>query len=395
MITPQEALEAFEKYGSKRKAASELGVARTTFRRLLKKGQNQDSNYEDKDLKIRRLEKTVSSLKTELKKAQDEQLTNSDVRKYILGIKEQGDALPDWTVQKKKDKNQDNIPSMLLADFHWGEQVEPSQVFGLNEYNMEIAQKRIKKVTENAIWLLRYHIRQESYPGFVLHLNGDLISGDIHDELSQTNEDQVMPVVLDVYGNLKQVIEHLVKEFGKVFVPCTIGNHGRTNKKPQHKAQAYKNFDWIIYHLLADWFASDDRVTFLIGDDDEIQFEINNHVYRQTHGAQFRGGTGFIGAIAPISRGENKKRIAAQSQGMTYDTLVLSHFHQTLWQPRTVVCGSLVGYSEYGADLNFEYEPPQMLMWLTDPVYGKNSPLEVYATDPKERNDQTFTQVAF
>jgi hypothetical protein len=395
MVTPEQALEAYKKHGSKRKASQKLGVPRTTFRRLLKKAINQDEAYEDKDLKLRQQEKTINSLKKELKKAQDEKLTNEEVRKYILGIKKQGDSLPDWVVEQRQEKQQDNVPMMLLADLHWGEVIKPQQVFGLNEYNLEIAQQRLKKVTSNAIWLLRNHIQQKSYPGFILALNGDMISGDIHDELSQTNQKAVMPILLDLYGNLKRTIEIFADEFGKVFLPCTIGNHGRTNKKPQHKEQAFKNFDWIVYHLLADWFSNDDRVTFLIGDDDEIQYEVAGHVYRQTHGAQFRGGTGFIGAIAPISRGEHKKRIAAQSQGLVYDTLVLSHFHQTVWRPRVVVCGSLVGYSEYGADLSFEYEPPQMIMWLTDPVCGKNSPMEVWAIDPKEEKEQYFTQVSF
>jgi hypothetical protein len=37
MITPEDALEAYKKYGSKRKAAQVLGLPRTSFRRLLKK----------------------------------------------------------------------------------------------------------------------------------------------------------------------------------------------------------------------------------------------------------------------------------------------------------------------------------------------------------------------
>ena len=62
---------------------------------------------------------------------------------------------------------------------------------------------------------------------------------------------------------------------------------------------------------------------------------------------------------------------------MSYDTLLLSHFHQIFWHRHFVVSGSLPGYSEFGADLNYEYEPPQMVMWLTDPVYGKVSPMEI------------------
>ena len=393
MTTPEKALEYYKKYGSKRKGAAEMGVARTTFRRLLEKADTMMPEHE-KDLKIRRQENIISNLRQELKRAQDERLTNETVKKYIIGVQSQDSDTLSWTARKDAQTSDDNIPVLLLGDLHWGEVIKPSQVFGLNEYNLAIAAERLKRLTENTIWLLRSHLSKRNYPGFVLALNGDLVAGDIHEELSETNEQAIMPTVIDVYQNLKTMISTLADEFGKVFIPCVYGNHGRINKKPQHKAQAYKNFDWLIYTLLAQWFQDDPRVAFLIGDDDEIQYEVNGHIYRQTHGAQFRGGTGFLGAVAVVARGSNKKRIASQSQNMVFDTLLLSHFHQVYWHRHFVVSGSLPGYSEYGADLNFEYEPPQMIMWLTDPIYGKVSPMEVRCEEgpPKPANP---TQVNF
>ncbi len=374
-MTPEQALEAYKKYGSKRSAAKALNMPRSSFRRLL--GKAEPIKIEDSTLKIRQQEKTISTLRSELKKAQDHQLDNAAVKQYILGVKPKEVKPLPWVLNKNTQTRDDNIPVMILSDLHWGEVIKPSQVFNLNEYNMTIASNRLKRLTENSVWLLKENLTKRNYPGFALALNGDLVAGDIHQELSETNESAMMPVVMDVYVHLITVIKTLADEFDKVFIPCCYGNHGRTNKKPQHKDQAFKNFDWLIYTLLEKWFEDDKRVTFLVSDDDEIQYEVNGHIYRQTHGAQFRGGTGFIGSLGPVSRGSHKKKIASQSQNMSYDTLLLSHFHQIFWHRHFVVSGSLPGYSEYGADLNFEYEPPQMIMWLTDPVYGKVSPMEV------------------
>jgi predicted phosphodiesterase len=288
----------------------------------------------------------------------------------------------------------DNIPISILSDVHAGEVVDPKQVFGLNEYSMTIMQERLSMYVNNIFWLLEEHLSPREYSGFVFCLGGDMIAGDIHQELSETNEQQVMPVLLDLYQNLKYVIEILADKFGKLFIPCVYGNHGRTNKKPQHKSQAYKNFDWLLYHLLADSFQEDSRVNFLIGDDDEVQFKVANTVYRLTHGAQLTGGSGFIGPLAPITRGEKKKNIVAQTQSLPYDVLLMGHFHQTLWMPRTVVNGSLVGYSEYAADKNLEYEPPKQMLWLTDPSFGKVSPMEVYC-DNARTQAQSLKQVVF
>jgi hypothetical protein len=375
MVTKEEAIEAYKKYGSKRAAAKALNLPRTSFRRIL--GSEPEIKANNSTLKLRQYEKTISSLRSELKKAQDEQLDNQSVKEYIFGIKPKDYKPLDWTINKNHISRDNNIPVLLLGDLHWGEVINPAQVFNLNAYNMKIASERLKTLTENTIWLLKENLSKRDYPGFVLCLNGDMVAGDIHQELSETNESEMMPVVMDVYKHLITVISTLAKEFDKVFVPCCYGNHGRTNKKPQHKNQAYKNFDWLIYVLLEKWFEDDENVTFLVSDDDELQYEVNGHIYRQTHGAQFRGGQGFLGSISPISRGSHKKKIASQSQNMSYDTLLLSHFHQVYWHRHFVVSGSLPGYSEYGADLNFEYEPPQMIMWLTDPVYGKTNPMEV------------------
>jgi hypothetical protein len=398
-MTPEEAKQFYEECGSIRAASRASGIPRTTFRRLLKKSglEVDDNKTDDLTLKVRKQEKIIQNLSRELKKAQNELLTNQEVRQHILQIKEKDSgAVPAWTVQQKDHSLDDNIPCAILSDTHWGETIDSRQVFGLNEFNMTIGERRLSHFINNIFFLIDNHLAPRKYPGLVFCLGGDMISGDIHQELSETNEHQVLPVFLDLYQNLRYAIWLLAEKFGKVFIPCVYGNHGRLNKKPQHKNQAYKNLDWMLYHLLADYFQDDDRVSFLVGDDDEVQFQVLNHTYRLTHGAQFRGGTGFVGSLAPISRGEHKKRIVSQSQNTMYDTLVIGHFHRCMWLPNTIVNGSLCGYNEFAADNNLEYEAPKQMFWLTDPKYGKTSPLEVWCDEPKsELEVQQFEQVVF
>ena len=224
MITQAQAVEAYKKYGSKRAASHALGIPRSTFRRALAKAE--PVKIEDSTLKLRQQEKTINTLRAELKKAQDHQVDNASVKKYIMGIQDGGYKPLNWVLNKDVATRDDNIPVFLLSDLHWGEVIKPSQVFNLNEYNMTIASERIKRLTENAVWLLRKNLSPRNYPGFVLALNGDLVAGDIHEELSETNEDSMMPVVLEVYKHLITVIQTFADEFGKVFVPCCYGNHG-------------------------------------------------------------------------------------------------------------------------------------------------------------------------
>jgi len=60
---------------------------------------------------------------------------------------------------------------------------------------MKIAHKRAKKMIEVAIDLLNNHMVNPKYPGIVFALGGDMVSGDIHEELMATNDAEIMPVV--------------------------------------------------------------------------------------------------------------------------------------------------------------------------------------------------------
>ena len=92
------------------------------------------------------------------------------------------------------------------------------------------------------------------YPGIVAALGGDMISGNIHEELQTTNEINTMPTVLDLFGKLAPALKRLADVFGRVFVPCVSGNHGRDTKKIWAKDRNHTSFDWLLYCLLAKHF---------------------------------------------------------------------------------------------------------------------------------------------
>jgi hypothetical protein len=223
---------------------------------------------------------------------------------------------------------------------------------------------------ERAIMLLTEHMVNPKYPGIVFALGGVMVSGNIHEELSETNELPIMPVVLELINHLSGAILRLKQVFGRVFVPCVTGNHGRTHKKVRAKEFNYNSYDWLIYQALDREFADDDDVVFYIPDGADALFTVCGHRYLLTHGNQFRGGDGMIGPLGPIIRGDHKKRSRNAQVGQEYDTLVIGHFHQLLQTRRVIVNGSLKGYDEYAYANNFGYEPPQQALWLTHPKHG-------------------------
>jgi hypothetical protein len=133
-------------------------------------------------------------------------------------------------------------------------------------YNLEIARKRARTFIEHAIDLLTNHMVNPQYPGIVFALGGDLFSGDIHEELIATNEREVMPTSIDVFEVLTWCINTLADHYGRVFIPCVSGNHGRATHKIRAKGRNFTTFDWLLYQLLARHFERDNRIRFSIPD---------------------------------------------------------------------------------------------------------------------------------
>jgi len=322
----------------------------------------------------------VFELETLLKTVKKETLTDAWVRRKIIGLNTDIGATqaPQWVAELPRGDTLPGVPTAFWSDWHWGEVVFPAQVNGVNEFNLEIAHRRGKALLAKTIYLLRKHIVNPSYPGIVLALGGDMMSGDIHEELTETNEIEMMPCLLDLYAFLLWAIRALADEFGKVFVPCVTGNHGRNTKRYRAKGRNFSNFDWLLYQFLEKAFADDDRVTFFIPEGSDALYTVAGHKYLLTHGDQFRGGDGMIGHFGPVLRGQKKKQSRNANIGLEFDTLIHGHFHTYFPTDKIIGNGSLKGLDEYAFQGNFGYEPPIQGLWLTHPEHGVTIHMPVY-----------------
>lgn len=365
----QEAIDTVAKYGSKAAAATALELPymtlsnRVKIAKRLKLAPNQSRDAS--------LEAQVRFLKDELKRAQQTALDNEAVRTHIIGLQKDVSraAPPEWTLPLRGPASSPGVPTLLISDLHWGEVVDPRQINGVNEYNLRIAHQRMDNLVEASVHLLKILDPKMRYPGIVLPLGGDMISGDIHEELEASNEMPTMPTVVDLYGKLVSVISFYADQFKRVFLPCVTGNHGRNTHKIRAKDRHHTSFDWMLYTFLAKRFEGDPRVTFFIPDGPDAYYRIYEHKYLLTHGDQFRGGDGIIGALGPLTRGNQKKQSRNSQIDMAYDTMAVGHWHQDIFLRRLIVNSSLKGYDEYAYANNFGFEPPSQQLWVTHPKY--------------------------
>lgn len=341
--------------------------------------------HEDPDIPVSnedRLKERIRLLESQVRNLRKEFLTEEEVRRTIFEISGANlvGTQPDWCVTSNS-KSSPGVPMLLMSDWHWAEVVDPKQINGVNEFNMEIARARVERMVKNTIDVCFHHMVNPDYPGIVLGLAGDLIGGDIHEELMATNEVEVMPTILDLLDVLISVVKSFKAKFKRVFVVGVSGNHGRNTKKIRMKGRNATNFDWLICQLLHRHFQEDPDIHFQIPDGPDAHFRIYNTRYLMTHGDQFSGGDGVIGPLGPIIRGDHKKRTRNGQIDMDYDVMLMGHWHQYIALKRVIVNSSLKGYDEYAYSNNFPFEEPIQALWFTHPTRGVTSHWPIYVNE--------------
>lgn len=380
----QQTMDAFTICGNETKASAAVGVSRGTFctrlmeakrRKILPSPSIEDlNNPSHLKAKLKRVE---AALKLAEASVLDHTLIKSQIIKIDQSVLET--ETPAWAISTKRGHDFPGVPTLFLSDLHWGEVVDSKQINGVNEFNMTIARARLKEVAKSAVRLLTILSPKLDYPGIVLVLGGDMVNGNLREEMTATNEENIMPVMVDIFEHLGSLIQTMADTFGHVFIPGVTGNHGRSTVKIWAADRHATSFEWLLYCMLAKRFASDSRITFLIPDGPDAHYRIYNHRFVLSHGDQFRGGDGVIGPLGPIIRGDFKKRARNAQLHQDYDTMLLGHFHQYMHLTKLIVNGSLVGYNEFAYANNFPYEPPCQALFLTHPRYGITYRMPVFA----------------
>ena len=277
---------------------------------------------------------------------------------------------PDWLKGASKPRSVTGTGVLFISDIHFDEVVRGAQIGNCNEYNREIATWRLRNTFKSTIKLLKGFMAAPKYDGLVVPLGGDLLSGNIHEELVETNETPIQQSMLAIEEVLIEGLGGMADEFGKVHVPCVVGNHGRMHRKPRMKNRAFESFEWAIYQRLASYFRRDSRLTFDIPDGSDAYFSIYNKRFCLTHGDQFLGGGGIGGIMVPIMRGVAKKQVRQTAIGDPFNTVMMGHWHQYIHTDALIINGSVKGYDEYASQNNFAYEPPQQALFIVHPEVG-------------------------
>lgn len=276
-----------------------------------------------------------------------------DLAEAVAGAEPQP---PKWVAAPSK-KTHEATLCLLVTDTHLDEVVNPDEVGGLNAYNREIAMGRLERAFTGAVKVARDYMSGITITGAVVLWGGDIVSGEIHGELSKSNEATTVETLVHWLEPLTAGVSVLADELGvpvhNVGVP---GNHGRREKKPHYKGRAANNYDTMLYHLLARQFQNRDDVTWQIPASLYADIEVNGLHIRLEHGDEAKGGSGISSAMAPLLLLQHRRTRQYAAADRQLDLMVLGHFHSRYQAPGLIAGGTLKGTDEYASGKGFAHQ---------------------------------------
>lgn len=296
-----------------------------------------------------------------LKKAVDEAKTlvhtSQDIKTLIYEVKKNSFNTTPYWLNKKRNNVDELVPTLFLTDIHMGESVSSLDTGYNEEYNTEICIKSVNELTEDFIDICTNKMSNYTYPGCVLMLGGDGITGDLHD-LAETNDNTPVKQVIQLTELYIQQIKKLELAFGKVAVFAVTGNHGRldAHNYTKTKKRTDNSLETIVYHFVGEHFKENSNVNIITDESDEIYFAINGKKFLLTHGDRgIHGGNGIGGIIVPIKRARAKMLQTAVAMKKEFHTLVIGHFHQHFISDELIIGNSVKPFDEYSKSMGFEY----------------------------------------
>lgn len=297
----------------------------------------------------------------------------------LAGLREAPWRPAEWLVARPSGEPHRAVLGALLSDFHVGEVVDADEVLNLNAYDEATFRRRIRTYFEAAIAIGPRWAADCKLEGALVLLGGDLISGDIHEELIRTNDLTAHESARVAAEEVAAGLRLFADAFARVHVVSVPGNHGRNTLKKTAKLYARLSYDTVAAMLVADKLSDDARISWQISPSTDAIVPVLGWTIFLTHGDNMGsgGGQGFGGPILPIVRGTKKVALQQAAAKRPFDLVCHGHFHHSANPGPVLSNGSIPGYTEYGNGLRAALEPPQQWLFLMHERWGLRERSEI------------------
>lgn len=274
-------------------------------------------------------------------------------------------------------------PVLSLSDLHFEEFVNPREIRGYNHYNIDVAQNRLDTVMESTGNLLLQHTGGAYHDRIIVLLNGDLVSGEIHEELTRTNSASLQETVFILANKLYVNLVQYAQNFPAVEVLFTPGNHGRMDHKWTAKGASDRSWDMLVGRILKNMVEANPQmknVSVVLAEGADLVFNVYGHRCLVEHGNSIKTtGDAIAGFITSAVRRKLKLHERESNLGRSLgdatrgvDYMFIGHFHSLEVFRGVIANGSLIGTNEYAMQGAFRPEPPQQVLVNLHPEHGLN-----------------------
>lgn len=303
----------------------------------------------------------------------------------ISGLRAMEFSVPDWIIRPGATRRGKSVVGCLVSDIHYGEVISADEISGINAFDPAICKERMHRYFSAVCTIGQRWADDTECMGVLLALAGDLMSGDIHEELRITNAMTSQEQCIHVTGVIVAGMKMLLETYGAVHVVGVPGNHGRSTIKPTAKLYARLSYDNLIMAMVESHFKDDKRVTFQYGAAKDQMTPVFGRTVFTTHGDKIgtKGGMGFAGPVLPIVRGSKKIEAQQAGIGRRPDLIQFGHYHTSANPGNILANGSVPGYSEYADDLRAGVEPPQQWAYLLHDKWWMRERMPIQLEEPK------------
>lgn len=300
-----------------------------------------------------------------------------NLRTELSFYKSASDVKPS-KIKPSKDKTKHEATVLTaLSDIHYEERITKASTNGLNEFNPDIANERIKKYFVNLLKLIENNRNDVTIDNVVLALLGDNVHGFIHDEYISTN--YMTPIVAS-----KAVLEQLISgikylaDNGKlkhIKIVCKVGNHSRTTEKIYSMTELTNSYEYFIYTMLQMVFKDDERIEIIVDESYLTYVDIYDKTIRFEHGHAFKYAGGIGGIYVPLVR-----HLLRGNKIQPFDLGVMGHWHSYESISTCLINGSVCGYNAYSMRKGFDFQYPMQQFQLIDSQRGFTVNTKIFLT---------------
>jgi len=337
-----------------RRRASTLGIKPSTL---------------DNKALVTALRKTVQGLESESKQLHARLGELRDMRDLLVGSCDSLSPKPSAFRMPRQWRNKKPFPATALTgDWQIGEVINATETSGWGNFNYAIAEARVQRYVEK--FLAWVETLRSGYAIKTFHILGlgDFVSGNIHLELSETNE-WPAPVAAvkagDLFGRFIQGLAPHAKTVEVDFLGPD--NHGRLTQKRRYKKAAFDNWNYIVFETARARLAEHAHVHMRYRVEAVANCSLDGYPVLAMHGDNLRAYMGLPYYNAQRFRGQ--QAIAHMEAGRLFRKIICGHWHNPARPPGVFFNGCLSGTTELDCTYG-RHAPPSQTSFMVHPKHG-------------------------